>query len=184
LQGKATSWDDLAAAMEAVPQAERRRTTLQISPATADLTLRQYGQARDRAAALAKQHGYAGTTDDAFDGAGGAGVPAPAPAKEGGPRAGEPPGPLVPYHIDGHLPHPGGDAVGGRGITLRQALMAAGVAENSDDVGQVRILRRGVAAPGDQLIVDGAALMNDGKGDLSLQSGDRILVTRKEKAGS
>jgi hypothetical protein len=61
--------------------------------------------------------------------------------------------------------------------------MAAGVAENSDDVGQVRILRRGVAAPGDQLTVDGAALMQDGKGDLPLQSGDRILVTRKEKAG-
>jgi protein involved in polysaccharide export with SLBB domain len=102
-QGNASKWDDLAAAMEAIPQAERGRTTIRISPATPDLTLRQYSEARTRAAALAKRLGFAGTADDAFDGAGGggavpAGVPAPAPAGEGGPRgAADPPAPVGSY---------------------------------------------------------------------------------------
>jgi hypothetical protein len=64
---------------------------------------------------------------------------------------------------------------------LRQALIAAGVGENLDELSEVHLVRRRQGQLNEEVSVDAAALMKDSKGDRPLRAGDQIMVLKKKK---
>jgi protein involved in polysaccharide export with SLBB domain/beta-lactamase regulating signal transducer with metallopeptidase domain len=168
---EATTWAELPALIDKIAASERTHTRLIVQAVSKEVTLQEYNDAIRKASQLAEEHGFRHLTT--------------AEPVNLFPKQVEPPVEQLigEYYVGGDVEHPGAYSVIRRRITLRQAIVAAGISKEVPPGTTVRVLRRTSEGP-DVIERDAAPLLSEEKkGDLPLRPDDQIMV-RNPPAGT
>jgi protein involved in polysaccharide export with SLBB domain/beta-lactamase regulating signal transducer with metallopeptidase domain len=162
-QDAATTWDALPALLEKIPASVRGRTQFVMQVVSKDVSVKEYSEAVRQASALAEANGFRHITT--------------VPPVNLFPKDVEPPADelIGEYYMGGQVDHPGAYSIVKRIVTLRQAVVSAGVPKDLPAGAKLRVVRR--TSDGEQIIErDAQPLLKDGTGDLPMRPEDQAML--------
>jgi beta-lactamase regulating signal transducer with metallopeptidase domain/protein involved in polysaccharide export with SLBB domain len=161
--GKGTTWEEVRKVLEAIPAIDRRSKFIELSAGSGDLPVRRFFQAKSEAAKLVSDLGLAHVSE--------VGVEPGAPEVS---APGE-------YYIGGLVKRTGVYSMTARGISLRQAILAAGGPEQGAEL--ILVVRRTGEREQSVREIPVKDLLDGKYPDMVVQRGDQLLVRERPTTG-
>jgi hypothetical protein len=167
-KGQITTWEQVSSLLEKMPGEDRGRMALLLVPATQDLTLRQFNEARQKARYLSRLWGLREV--NVFDES----------APDTKTQAATPP--AARYYVSGEVARPGVYTLTASSITLRQALVAAGVKEADAAKLRIDVIRRRDKAETKPIANAGLSTVLNGElATFEIDADDVVRITTREE---